>query len=453
MSAKDYGDYEFILHDVQQFVELPPDEQLKRLRDDPWSAMNGINLPNGSRLPLSQDGNQRFFQIATRGLKNIGTAAQDHRIEQVVEAVKEELSTQLAAGKDLDPTNAHDVFTDAVKKLRDGYLQLTYYVPCSVVVQRTPTSFSVGPVTFFLRDEFLKHNEEAIRRGAANFKDSKVVETVLMRTQNFYSEYQWIASITVPRCDADISRRRAHAGIQKALDVFKLVVGSQRASHVKQAYDVTLPQYYAELVSSSPGSFSLRLGGKLQDAVLNDSWYEQVKAAPAWTLLHSILLNYWNAMGNVDEIQTRFMDALAWHSDAISEPDLGARIVKFWTAIERVLTTSRGNNISARVAVLSSKTSQEFDKNSKELSAAYQRRSDVVHGSANRSNEAWYSEAATVSEAASQTTLFQYLYAIPQIHRVRGSANRQKLQIWLKGLDNLAGRFRAQIREASQDNP
>ena len=38
--------------------------------------------------------------------------------------------------------------------------------------------------------------------------------------------------------------------------------------------------------------------------------------------------NYRNAWDDLDEIQTRFIDALSWHSDAISEQDpaLGALV-------------------------------------------------------------------------------------------------------------------------------
>jgi Apea-like HEPN len=213
------------------------------------------------------------------------------------------------------------------------------------------------------------------------------------------------------------------------------------------SHPVTVPSDYAELVSPSDGSFSVRLGGKLQDAVLNAHWYEQVTEGPAWRLLESILVNYQTAWGELDEIQTRFLDALAWHSDAISDPDLGARIVKFWTAVERLLSTSHGSKISARAAILSSGTPEEFEANAAALSAAYQKRSDVVHGNANRANESWYTAAARTSEEASRTVLFQYLYAIQGIRCQTQKNDRDKLQAWLKWLDAMAECYRKQLRK------
>lgn len=442
ISAKDYRDYEFIATDINAFASLSPQEQLDQLRADPWSGLSGIKGEAGRDLPLSKEARKRFRQIAARGLKNMGSAALIHRLDRVVETLKRELSNLLLGGFDMTPENAHEVFDSAVRKLEGEYSELTYYVPCSVVAQRTYSTFTIGPVVFVLRDQFFEQNETAIRDGLAKSGNPQVSEVLFTRAHSFYSEFQWIASITVRPCDQEISKSRAHAGIQKALDVFKLIVGSDRAAHVKQGYDLTGPSGYAELVSSAPGSFSLSLGGKGRDAITNDQWYEQIVTGPAWPLFQWILSNYWTSWFDLDEIQTRFLDALSWHSDAISEPDVGAKIVKYWTAIERLLSLSPGSNISARAAVLASNTPDEFEQRSKEYETLYQRRSAVVHGSANRANESWYSEAAGGSEAASKNALFQYLYAIRSIRATRQSRDRKKLAIWLKWLDDNAKKFR-----------
>jgi hypothetical protein len=131
---------------------------------------------------------------------------------------------------------------------------------------------------------------------------------------------------------------------------------------VKQGHDLTTLSKYAELTSSSPGFFSLRFGGHGHDAILNDQWYQQAIQTPAWPLLQSMLLNYWRTWDELNEIQMRFFDGLAWHSDAISEPDPGARIVKFWTAIERVLSATQGGSIATRVAVCALKQSATLRK-------------------------------------------------------------------------------------------
>jgi hypothetical protein len=445
LAQEDYRDYEFILGDLQHNLALSPAEQIERFRADPWGTFSGVKAANGFDLPLSREARRRFTDIAARGLKSLGTSARIHRLEKVVEALKGGLSSMLQRGLIPSLEDAHEGFNSAIKKLEEEYEEWIFHVPCSVVAERSYPEFTIGPVTFLLRDHFFEQNELAIQQMATEFGDSRITETLLARTHAFYSDFQWIASITVPRCDSDVSRHRAHAGIQKALDVFKLLVGSQRASHVKQAYDLTTPSEYIELVSSTSGAFSLRSGGKLHDAVLNDQWYEQVTAGPAWPLLQSVLGNYCSAWGDLDEVQTRFLDALSWHSDAISEQDPGAKIIKFWTSIERTMRASPGN-IDTRAAVLSSNNAQEFAKHSVRFEEAYRkRRNDVVHGNANRARESWYGEVVAASEEASKNVLFQYLYAIPQIRAQQGATDRRKLRAWLKGLDGFAKLYRGQL--------
>jgi hypothetical protein len=446
VSEEDYQDYDFILSDLQRNLELSPEEQLERFRADPWGAFSGLKAANGFDLPLSREAQKRFTNIANRGLKSLGTSARVHRLEKVVEALRGELSSMLQAGLVPGEEDTHEVFRSALRRLEAAYAELTYYVPCSVVAERTYPKFTIGPVTFLLRDEFFKQNESAIQKSAEEYKNPRATEVLLAQTYAFYSDFQWIASITVSRCDSEVSRRRAHAGIQKALDVFKLLVGSRRASQVKQAYDFTAPSKYVELVSSPAGSFSFRSGTKTQDALLNDHWYDQVTGGPAWPFLQSVLVNYCDAWEDLDEIQTRFLDALSWHSDAISEEDPGAKILKFWTSIERILRASPGD-IDTRAAILSSNTVEEFARHSQRLEQAYRRgRNDVVHGNANRASESWYAEAVAASEEASMNVLFQYLYAIPQIRAHQGATDRKKLREWLKRLDDLAERYLRQLR-------
>lgn len=448
LSRKDYEDLEFVVKDIQRFASLSPQEQIQQMLADPWSALSGFKGKSGYDFPLSRETHVRFDQIAVRGLKHLGTGAYVHRFEKVVKALKAELSTRILGGFEITSDNAHEIFTSAVRNLEQGYERLTYYVPCSIVAERSFPQFTIGPVVFTLRDQFFEQHRDSIREAVAKFKNSDMEGVVLSRIESFYSEFQWIACITLPACDADVSRSRAHESIQKALDIFKLLVGGERAAHVKQAYDVTVPSRYAELVSLAGDSFSFRLGGKMHNAVTNDNWYQQVVTGPAWPLFEMLLSNYWRAWRELDEIQNRFLDALSWHSDAISERDIGAKIIKFWISIERLLSVSPGSNITARAAALSSNNAEEFQNQAKKLELLYQRRSAVVHGAANRASETWYLESASLSEEASKAALHGYLYSIQMIQNFPGKTARKQLAAWLASLDILVKQFRIQSRHS-----
>jgi hypothetical protein len=230
VSREDYQDCEFILADLQHSLELSPAEQISRFYADPWSAFSGLQGPNGSDLPLSREAQNRFVGMATRGFEKLGASAQRHRLEKIVEAMKAEMSALLLRGLVPGPEDAHELFNAAVRQVEHGYIELTYHIPCSVVAERNYPSFAIGPVTFLLRDQFFQENEIPIDRAVEDAGLPQIKQKLSARVESFYSDFQWIASITVPPCDAEISRQRARMGVQKALDVFKLVVGGERLS-------------------------------------------------------------------------------------------------------------------------------------------------------------------------------------------------------------------------------
>jgi hypothetical protein len=449
-SEKDFGDYEFIATEIERLVKLPAEAQLARFRSDPWGTLVGLKAVDGSFLPLSREASDRFRQIAIRGLKTLGERARDHQVTKVADLLKTEFVDFVRRDVEINSDNAHEVFEAAISKLGEEYSELTHYVPCSVVIQQATTTFNIGPVTFRLREAFLKDCEpDIIRCLDSGGKNTQFTEHTRMRLHRFFDDYQWIACVTIPPCDPKISRRRAYAVIQKALDVFKIFVGSDRGTHVRHGHDFNLPADYVELAASGPQEFLVTIGGNTQDAVLNDNWYEQALAHPSWPLLHAVLTAYREHGGVLDEIQSRFLDALSWHSDAISETDLGARIMKFWIAIERLLSLSRGSNVAARCAVLFSTNSEEFATRCQSLSIAYQRRSDVVHGDADRSSESWYVEAAAEAEEASTRAVFKYLDAITHIRQSGASSDHKKIRLWLNALDGLASTYRKQAKQKS----
>jgi hypothetical protein len=218
------------------------------------------------------------------------------------------------------------------------------------------------------------------------------------------------------------------------------------------AHDIALPQRPWELTWTADKGFGIRSSGTSHDAVVNDEWYEQVTAWPEWPLFEGALLEYWSHWGDLNELLARFIDALSWHSDAISERDLSARIVKFWTAIERLLSVSAKGNLAARLTVLATETVDRFEACAQRFSILYQRRSDIVHGNASRTREGWYRQAAAGAEEASKTALIQFLRAIPYIRCRHRASDRKSLLAWLSELDEMADRFRKEGAKKRRDD-
>ena len=137
-----------------------------------------------------------IVQIAKRGLKRLGASAKRHRLEVVLPKLKEEFVLRLIVNADISPRNAHAVFEAAVEKIAATYEAFTFYIPCSVVAHRACDRFSIGPVTFVLRESFLREHETATRESAST-ENVKFTNVLLERTNTFYAEFQWIACISV----------------------------------------------------------------------------------------------------------------------------------------------------------------------------------------------------------------------------------------------------------------
>src|ERR1035437_10140144 len=444
LHKKDYRDYEFIVAEIQRFQSLSPRQQWEHWKAHPGDAMGGIKTPSGGTIYLTRDARTRLHQVTERGLRAMGPAAERHNAEKVYEELPRQFINLVVEGADITEENAHRVFEGAIQNLEGLFVEQTHYVPCAVVMHRVRDMFTIGPVTFILRERFFRENEQAIREAAERWSPVMSPD-ILSRTQSFYTDFMWIARITVPPCDISISRERARAGIQKALDVFKLIVGSGRAANVKMAHEIALPQRPWELTSTQGKGFAIRSSGGSHDAIVNDEWYEQVTAFPEWPLFQGALSEYWSQWGDLNDLLARFIDALSWHSDAISERDLSARIIKFWTAVERLLSVAAKGNLAARLAVLSADTVEGFESCVRKLSILYQRRSEIVHGSAHRSRESWYRHAAAGAEEASKTALIQFLRAVPGIRCRYRASDRKSLEGWLAWLDDVARAYRAGI--------
>jgi hypothetical protein len=88
ISAKDFEDYEFIAREIKRLATLPPEAQIEHFRADPWASSFTLKGANRSEFSLSRAAQERFVQIAKRGLKALGPTAADHRIERVLQKLK-----------------------------------------------------------------------------------------------------------------------------------------------------------------------------------------------------------------------------------------------------------------------------------------------------------------------------------------------------------------------------
>jgi hypothetical protein len=429
LAKKDFTDYEFIIEEAKRFIGLSIPEIRKHYGEHPEDALITLRGSEGNELLFTRKGESHFHNIVRRGLKALGTDSKIHDFFEVVKALKCEFMNRLDRGP-INDENAHTLFESALKHLGSQYMPMTHFVPCCIVLHRHPERFRIGPVEFLRRELFMKQNELALR-GDSPPKVGFGFEEM----EKFFSHFQWVASVDVAACDKRISQRRARNVIQMGLDLFKLFIGSGRASLIRQAYDLASPAETAHLVRPLGENFSISINRKMQEAVVVEDWYDIVSRSRPWGIAESLISDSFASITDPSEPHQRFFDALAWHGEAVSEQPVQSKVLKFWIGIERVVSLRHNDKITRKAALLTSRESKDFPDRLWECDRLYGKRSALMHGSIKRDSESFQRIGFEV-EKLSAAVLFSYLYLLESLKR-KGPATIEILEAEFQRLDSV----------------
>jgi hypothetical protein len=368
-------------------------------------AFCSLRDPEGQDIPFTRKGETHFQQVAIRGLEAMGAAGRRHHLPAVIDALKAEFMSSYTHGTQITDENAHDVFDLAISKAENRFAGLAHHIPCSVVVHQEPNRFQIGPVHFVRRELFFKENEVALRNAQEPAGD---VKWAFEELHNFFGRFLWVASVTIDRAHKEVSRSRAREIVQMALDMLKLVVGSERGSGIRQGYDYAMPRSTSDLVSTEDGDFLPSWRGRMQDAILRDNWYEMISRWELWKTAESIFVTYADAWEPPPELHRRFLDALRWHGEGISDAHADSRFAKYWISIERLVSLKANDEVTRKAALLSCSGPEHFSARFKKCQRLYGKRSALVHGRTDMDAEESEGLAAE-TENLSQIVLFSYL--------------------------------------------
>lgn len=300
----------------------------------------------------------------------------------------------------------------ARKKLKVTQKSLTHYIPCVVVSADEPKEFDIGPVRFIRMEKFLLDHKEELeterqriyqehikRCEEAKSKDPKyfvptpthsaeLAARLLDGLTTYFSSFKWVATVKVPECDETTSRQRAELAVEAALNMLKLFFGAYhkrnlRQGHIRGRLDAT-----ANLTHEIDGSFNISLvGPETQDVFAEKGWFQTIFGETgSWYLraASSALDSCRNPNGS-SHLKQRFLDALAWYGQAVSEQAPSAQIIRYVAAWERITTTKKENKdlsqiVTRRTALLSTDTDRRFQERLKDAKDVYDCRSNLMHG-------------------------------------------------------------------------
>lgn len=423
-------DIKFIISEIRRFSSMPwPD--LEHRRED--SSYTLPSLSGIGSLICGQEAGKRLIVLTERYSDTQQDLKNNIDITQLKDAITIQLVQRFLKGeKEVDRRNVDKMLSAARRKLKATQKSLTHYIPCVVVSSDEPEEFAIGPVRFIRMEKFLldqkeeleierqriyrehiKRCEEAKSKYPENCvaiptRSAELAARLIDDLTTYFSSFKWVATVKIPECDEKTSRQRAELAVEAALNMLKLFFGAYhnkklRQGHIRGRLDAT-----ANLTRETDGSFNISLvGPEAQDVFAEEGWFQKMSGETgSWYLrAASSALDSCQNPNNSSHLKQRFLDALAWYGQAVSEQTPSAQIIRYVAAWERITTTKREDEylsqiVTRRTALLSIDKDRGFQERLKNAKEVYNCRSRLMHGTCSPFDKA----LQTISSLAEEVT-------------------------------------------------
>ena len=420
--TEDEEDVHFIFNEILRFATMSFDDYKTHIENHPEDRLHSINLPEpeGEFRLMSRAASERFCALTYRLLKSKKLEANrgDFDESTLNQSIRDAFAHYfLLEKKQIERKFVDRMLNKAQRAALANHTAVTHYLPCVLVTKREPREFHLGVVRFIQADKFfaeygaqIKHDLESqskeSRKKAKEMTDrgklagpltteaqwSRIDQMTLTWIHKYYEQYDWIAEVAVPPCDPKVSRQRAELVVQASLDLLKVVFGWCRAKGVRLGPDRNSQDKTAHLIRTTEERFEWSIAlGSIAAVLVEDGWFEQIKQHYG---------RYLDAAGQAietylsphqpTELCERWLDALNWCGQAVSEPLPSAQIVKYTAALERLTITKKTTpdadkgvteSVARRVAILAVSDQQEsFEAVCKNARTIYAWRSKLMHG-------------------------------------------------------------------------
>ncbi|MGD0295418.1 MAG: hypothetical protein ABSB30_16340 [Terracidiphilus sp.] len=425
-------DFECLMEGVVYFLGLEQEivkqgniEAIRRhYEQNPEDKLCDIYRPGTREMILCRrSGIDAIHRMALRLVTEAPNAC-DLSVKRIAEIISERV-LQVAIDQVTDDEELVRILKYYVGISETEHVEASYSFPCVLLhcgpnhpdfAPPPPDQFALGPVTFQRFEAFLRNFNEAIQNGSKRAQEKAI---------DIFSEkgkiYGWVASVSIPRCAPDVSRRRAEEIIEASINLLKVFIGLRYGRSMRLPH--TAPTRNRETCVLREIDTSVEWtwqGRSLEGALVAGNLMASVP--PCFQDYASNFLNK-GLSGNRDETTNRLLDALKWFGDASFEESGGVQIVKWIAALERLTATERidsgiTHRFCKRVALLASGLGTgHVERAYRDARMAYNLRSDVMHGSRSQDDEHLLINAGLVHDLTREAIL-----GALAIHHMLGSA-------------------------------
>ncbi len=380
---------EFALTECVRFVTMVNDA----MRDKTFSQLPGSEFlyelrgADGRKYTYGREAQRRLEEVAESALSasRFGeTVSFERYMETLKPAIVERFITK---GVEVDLASVDSAFSSALNDAAKARGDSRHFIPCQLMFQAEPDSFSIGPVTFRNRETFKPVFDELVKENRAR-ETNTGKPTIADEVIGYFANFTWVAEVTVKGCDRQIGKERAIQAVGAAVDFMHVMFGHYHSRNMVVGGPGLDADIRAEM-EVRDGETKLGYSiGSTSAMGFPDGWSSMLDEPEAKGLI--------NAAGRAIEAVTdparsrplalRFVDAAAWHGQAVRETSAAASIVKSVTALERLVTVKKGADttriVTERNAALSydPRGTERFADVVKRMEGIYDLRSRLAHG-------------------------------------------------------------------------
>ena len=379
----DVRDFWRVYEGLETYANLDAKGAMERLRGHKEDGLCDVTDYSGNgKLMCTRDGYNAIIELAERHGEFL-RVPDDYSLEELVAGVRKHIVRAIVDVKEDEAALAR-FLSEAVADADKNHISRTYHFPCVTVHYEEPPQFQIGAVVFTSARAFPKVFEKALQgyvRDSKNENEQKHAKQRVQDFQNYLLKFGWLASVTVPACAEEVSKRRAEVAVTTAINLLRLVFGVDYGRDMRVAHIAPTQPSAIEFAVTRNGELDLVWSRKASGALVEKDWYVAMqKWQGFWALAAHFLAT--TLLGRRSEISSRVEDALTWFGDSAFESAAGTQIVNFVAALERLTTTETfsTHKFCSRVAMLAYEKDEGFEKTYWSAFEVHSARSAVIHG-------------------------------------------------------------------------
>lgn len=385
------SDIEFVISECARFSKMEFSEIRKLPLND---ALSGMPHPSGEGSMLcGEKAELRLIDLAGTAISRSEFSGRLD-LNCVTKNLKKNIVRRfLVESREINRREADRAVSAAIRLAAQSMIDLTHFIPCHLVAGDAPEAFSIGPVTFKKHRIAFNSIEPALQsyleQNAKSADDPRqLTEDLVSDAREYYGSFDWIAEVRIEKCDPSVSRKRAERIIQSALNCFHLLIGASHSSTMR----VGGPNYKVDRRSKieidPDGVAEVSRSASWRGEHLGDNWWETINSNGADELIElmGIAIEFGHDPSSPSPLGQRFVDAASWYGEAVRDSFSASRLVKYVTAIERIVTTKNEIQLSQTIAsrgaaIMVAAGVGDFSKDKKRIEEIYDMRCQIVHGS------------------------------------------------------------------------